>query len=189
MHAAPTDHLDDVVVALAAGDDLLADFDADFVDDAEDVALPGRGVWPNYKVRAAQGVEVNGVVGDVEGAVEHLAQLLDRRRRLYAVEHVQRLGSGHVVRLGADAADAVGDARHLFGRAADAELLEAAQFGDLEVGIGHVARFVEEDLDFAVPFQPGDGVDGNAGHDAPPWPLPRPLPRARCSSEWAMLKR
>ena len=66
-----------------------------------------------------------------------------------------------MVGLRADAADAVGDHRHLLGLPADAELLEAAQLRNLEVGFGDIAVIVEEDLDAAVPFQPGDRVDGD----------------------------
>ena len=73
-------------------------------------------------------------------------------------QRVQGLGGRHVVRLGTHAADAVGDARHLLGRPADAELLEAAQLGDLEVDVGDVALVVQEDLDLAVAFEPGDRV-------------------------------
>ena len=51
------------------------------------------------------------------------------------------------------------------------EGLKAAQLRDLEVGVGNIALLVEEDLDLAVPFQAGDGIDGDAVHDVPPFPL------------------
>jgi hypothetical protein len=50
----------------------------------------------------------------------------------------------------------------------DAEFLEAAQFGDLQVGVGHVALVVQKDVDLAVTFQPRDGIDGNAFHGLRP---------------------
>ena len=121
-------------------------------------------VRPDDEVGAAQGVEVGGVVRDVEGAVEQLAQQLRRPRRVHVVDGVGGLGGGHVVRFRADAADAVGQRRHLLDGAADAEPLEAAQLGDLEVGVGDLAVRIEEDLDLAVAFEPGDGVDGDSFH-------------------------
>jgi hypothetical protein len=69
-----------------------------------------------------------------------------------------------VVRLRADAADAVGEQGHLLHRAADAEALEAAQLGNLEVGVGDLALVVQEDLNLAVAFQAGDGVNRNSLH-------------------------
>ncbi len=103
------------------------------------------------------------------------------------VERVQGFGGGHVMGFGTDAADAVGDARHLFRGPPHAELLEAAQFGDLEVGVGDIALVVEEDLDLAVSFQAGDGIDSDAFHNTAS--LPAPLVLTRRSNECAMLKR
>ncbi len=110
------------------------------------------------EVRPTQGVEVQRVVCDEEGRVEQLAQLFGGGRRLNVVDRVAGLHAGHVVGFGADAADAGGDARHFLHRTAHAELLEAAQLGNLEVAVGHLAVVVEEDRDLAVPFQPGDGI-------------------------------
>src|SRR5574341_688657 len=74
------------------------------------------------------------------------------------IDRVSGLGGGHVMRLGADAANAVRQQRHLFNRTPNAESFEAAQFGNLEVGVGDVAVLIEEDLDLAVTFKAGDGV-------------------------------
>ena len=68
MDLAPADHLDHGVAVLAHLDDLAADFQPDLVDDAQDVALGNRGIRPHDEVRAAQGIEMGGVVGAVEGA-------------------------------------------------------------------------------------------------------------------------
>ena len=66
--------------------------------------------------------------------------------------------------LRADAADAGRDPRHLLDRPADAELLEAAELRDLEVGVRDVPVVVEEDGDLAVAFEPGDRIDGDGLH-------------------------
>ena len=145
-------------------DDLLAHLHADLVDQAQDVALGGRGVRPQDEVGRGQDVEVDGVVGDVEGGVEQLAQLFARRRHLDVVDRVAGLGRGHVVRLGADAADARRDARHLLHGPALGELLKAAQLGDEQVGVGDVAFLVEKDVDLAVAFQAGDRVNADLLH-------------------------
>ena len=63
---------------------------------------------------------------------------------------------------GADATDAAGDLGHVFGGPSDAEDLEAAQLGHLEVGALDVALVIEEDVNLAVTFEAGDGVHREA---------------------------
>ena len=69
-----------------------------------------------------------------------------------------------MVGLGAHAADARRDASQLFDRTPQAEALEAAQLGDLEVDVLHLVVVVDEDLDLAVTFEAGDGVDAYLLH-------------------------
>ena len=145
-------------------DDGPAGLEADLVDHAEDVALGGIGGRPDDEVGAGEHVEVGRVVAHVEGVVEQLAELAPRGSRLDPEDAVDGLGGGHVVRLGADAADARRDARELLDRAADAEALEAAQLGDLEVDVGDLAGVVHEDLDLAVTLEPGDRIDSDLSH-------------------------
>jgi hypothetical protein len=204
MDLAAADDLHRGVAVLARLDHLAADLQADLADDAQDVALGHRGVRPHDEVRAAQDEEVGGVVGEEEGGVEQLAQLAPGGRRRQAVDRVGGLGGGHVMGLRADAADAVGQHRHFLHRAAHAEALEAAQFRHLQVGVGDVAGVVQEDLDLAVAFQAGQGIDADALHVGSfgavgmvgygPWPNPPYGFSARAarfarSSEWARLKR
>jgi len=61
----------------------------------------------------------------------------------------------------ADAAYARRDPRHLLGRSALAELLEAPQLNDLEESILDVALVVQEDVDLGVAFQARYRVDDN----------------------------
>jgi hypothetical protein len=77
---------------------------------------------------------------------------------------VQGLDGSHVMRLRTDAADAAGDRGHVFGLAAAAELLEAAQFRHLEVGVGDIPFVIQENVDLAVPFEASDGIDADPLH-------------------------
>ena len=125
----------------------------------DDVALLRRRLRADDEVRAAQDVDVQRVVLQHEGVIDQFADLAGGGRRLDLVEVVERLGRGHVMRRGAHAADAAGDLRHLLGRSAVAEDLEAAQLRDLQIRVLHVALVVEEDVNLAVPFEAGDGVN------------------------------
>ena len=77
------------------------------------------------------------------------------------VNRVARFGCRDVVRDGAHPADALRDARHLFHRAAFAELLKAAQLGDDHVGVFQPALLVQEQVNAPVPFQAGDRVNAD----------------------------
>ncbi len=159
MNFASADHLDDGVTGLARRDDLAANLQPDFVNHAEDVSLRDRRVGTHDEIGTSERVEVGGMVGDVEGHVEQFTQKFGCARRVHVIDRVRGFGGGHVMRLGADAADAVGQQGHLFNRPPNAEAFEAAQFGDLEVGVGNVAFLVQEDFDLAVTFEAGDGVN------------------------------
>ncbi len=52
--------------------------------------------------------------------------------------------------------------RQFLDRPANDKTLEASQFGDLEEAVLHRASVVEEDLDLAVAFETGDGIDFDA---------------------------
>ncbi len=162
MHLAPADHLDHGVTGLARVDDLAADLQSDLVDHAQDVAFCHGRIRSHDEIGAGQRVEMRGVVGDVESRVEQFTQHLGRARRVDVVDHVGGFGGSHVVRFGAHAADAVGQQWHFLYRAAYTEAFKAAQFGNLEVGVGDIAIIVQEDFDLAVTFETGDGVDGDS---------------------------
>src|SRR6266542_1120655 len=158
-----------MVVASPARDDLLAYVETDLADHAQDVAFCGWSIGSNDEVRPPQGVEMSGVVGDIESHVKQFANLLGCRRRLHCEKPIKRFGRGQVVCLWTDAADPVHDDRHVFGPAPDTELLEAAQFGYLKVGVGDIAVRVQKDFDFPVSFQARNRADGDSfHHDFPP---------------------
>src|SRR5450756_1746328 len=153
------DHADELGGLGAQVDHGAAGLETDLVDHAEDVARRRVGLGAHDEVRAGEDVEVGGVVGHVERVVEQLAQHAAGGRDLDAEHCVDGLGGRHMVSFRAHAADARRDARQLLYRAADAEAFEAAQLGDLEVDVGHLAGVVHEDLDLAVALEPGDGID------------------------------
>ena len=144
--------------------DVLGHVHADFRYDTQNVPLGRRGRGTDDEVRPAQGVKVSRMIGGVENAVEQLAELLGRRRRIDVEQRVQGLRGRQVMGLGTDAADPSGQVRHVLGRPAHAELLETPQLRDLQVGIGHVALVIQEDVDLAVTFEPGDGINRYAFH-------------------------
>jgi hypothetical protein len=69
-----------------------------------------------------------------------------------------------VVSFRTDSADAASDVRHVLGAPADAELLEAAEFRNLEVSIGYIPVLVEKYFDGAVAFQARNGINADAFH-------------------------
>ena len=169
MNLAPADDLDHVVAVLPHLNDLAADFQSDFVDNAQNIAFGNGSIRAHDEVRAAQGIKVGGMVGAVKGHVEQFAQFLGGGGDIDVINRVDGLGGGHVVSLRADTADAIGQQGHFLDRASDAEAFEPAQFRDLEVGIGNITFFVQEYLDLAMAFQPGDGIYGNPLHDDYPF--------------------
>ena len=80
------------------------------------------------------GLDQLGQVDAAGAAALAAAGDVDRQQR------VAGLGRGQQVADRADAADAGGDDRHLAEGAALAELLEAAELGDVEAGVGHLRR-------------------------------------------------
>lgn len=96
-----------------------------------------------------------------------LADLFRRWRRVEMIDSVGGLDRGHVMRRGADAADALRQARHLFHRPPDAEFLKAAQFRDDEISVGDVAGVIEKDINAPVTFQAGDRVYADLVHRSP----------------------
>ena len=157
-------HLDELVASAAHLDDLAADLDADLVDDAQDVALGGRGVGAHDKVGPSEGVEMGRVIGHVKNDIQQLPQDFGRVGQVDMIDGVTGLGRGHHVRLRTDTADPGRDAAHLLDGTADAELLETAELGDLEAGVRDIPVVVQENGDLSVAFEPGDGIDGDRFH-------------------------
>jgi hypothetical protein len=99
------------------------------------------------------------MIGDEERAVEELADLLRSGRRINGKECIEGFDSRHVVRLGTNTANTVRYDGHVLCPAPDAELLEAAEFGYLEICPCNIPFGCEEDLDFAMTFKPCNRID------------------------------
>jgi hypothetical protein len=135
----PAHHLDQLVPVPTHLQHFAGHIHAHLGDHPQDVALGFWGGRPDNEVRPAQSVKVRSVIGGKKDAIEQFAELLGRRRRIDVKDRIQGLGSGHVMGFGAHATDTAGQIGHLLGRPAHAELLEPAQFRDLQIGVGHVS--------------------------------------------------
>ena len=131
----------------------------------EQVPAGRLGVEAEQQIRRGQVEEAEGVGLHDLGQVQDPAQVGPGRGRLGGQDLVAGLGRGDQVADRADAADAGHDRRQLVHRPALADALEAAELGDVEVGVGDLAVVVELDGDLGVALDPGHGVDDDlAGH-------------------------
>ena len=165
MHLAAADHLDQVMAVAAHFQHLAGDVQADFLHDAQDIPLRRRGGRPDDEIRSSQRVKVRRMIRRIEDTIKQLAELLGQRRRIDVKQGVERLGRGHVMRLRADAADAIGQVGHVLGRTPHAKLLKSSQLGNLQIDVGNVPLVVEKNVDFPVAFQASDRIDGYAFHE------------------------
>jgi hypothetical protein len=170
MHAPAAHHLQQFVSYAAHLEDLAGDLKSHFGHDSEEIPFGNRSGGADDEVRGGQGVEVRRVIGREEDAVEQLAEFLGRRRRIDVEQCIQGLTGRHVVGLGTHPADPIGQVGHVFGGTAEAEPFEAAEFRDLQIGVGHFTFVSEEDVDLAVAFEACDRIDrdppvlGRRGH-------------------------
>jgi len=149
----------DVAAFLAHPDHLARDLQADPGDHAQDVALGSGSIGPDDEIRPAEKKEVDVMIFDHKSAIDQLAEQPCRPGRLDLPQVIQGLGRSHVMGRRADATDARRDPGHLFRRPTYAEPLKAPQLRNLEKGAFHVPVLVQKDLDLAVAFQPGNGID------------------------------
>ena len=111
-------------------------------------------------------------------------QLGRRRRNPNAQQLVAGLGRGHQVADGTDAARAGRQGRHLAIGPSFAELLEAAELRQVELGIVHLARVVQLQRDPRVTFDARHRFDGNGStHRLVPCGL-RPITHQIVSLGW-----
>ena len=109
------------------------------------------------KVKQAQGVGL----GDLRQP-EDAAQLVGGGRNLDRQQRVAGLGRGDQVADRADAADARHQRRHLVKRPAFAQLLEAAELGDVKAGFFDPAVFVQVKRDLGMAFDARNRIDDDA---------------------------
>ena len=138
---------------------LLAHFDAHLLDDADNIAFLRGRVRSDDEIRSAQDVNMQRVVLHHECVIDQFANETGGRRRFDLIERVQRLGRSDMMCCRANTTYPARDLRHILGRPANAEYFEAAQFGDLHVGVFHVSGVVEENINLPVAFEAGNGIN------------------------------
>ena len=136
---------------------------------ADHVADRRIGVEAEQQIRSGQLEDMHGVRLDDLPHVHELAQQLRRPRELGSDDLIAGLSRCQVMADRANAADALGDQRHLEEHAPFAELLEAAEFVDVENGPLHLARIVQVHTHFGVTLDTRHGLDHNLlSHCSPP---------------------
>ena len=153
-----------MMVLHACFNNSAAQFEAYFGYDADDIAFGHGRIRSHDKIGAAEYVEMSGMVGNIEGAVEQFAQLFCGRGWVYMEERVQRFARCQMVCFRANTADPLCNLWHFLRRPALTELLESPQFRDLKIGIFHLPGVIEKDGDFTMSLQPGNWINGNFFH-------------------------
>ncbi len=152
--------LDDLLAPLAQLDAVPCQLRV-LAGDADDVADRRVRVEPEQQVGRREVEEGQGVALDDLAQVDDPPQVRAGGRGLDGHDVVHGLGRGDEVADRADAADAGHDRGHLVDGTTLDDPLEAAELGDVEVGIDNLAPVVELDGDLGVALDPGDGIDGD----------------------------
>ncbi len=95
--------------------------------------------------------------------MQQAAQFLRGWRKLINTDQlIHRLSGGQMMRHRANATQALHKVRHFPIRATLNEFLEAAKFNNMQACFFHMVIFVQQQGDFAVPFNTRDRIDGDA---------------------------
>ena len=154
----PASHLDDLLAELAqadavAGDSGLAPMTPKMLRSA------GSASMPRSRSGAERWKKLSACDCTICARFMMRRRLGGGRRDAHGEDLVAGLGGGDQVADRADAADARHERRHLGEGPALAELLEAAELGDVEMRLLDAAVVVEVDGDLGVALDAGDGVD------------------------------
>ena len=180
VNAFAADQLDDALPELAQADAAARELEIVF-EQAEEIAFLGRGIHAEQQVGRREVEETQGVGLQQLGVVHQAALEHGGARHLHSEDGVAGLGACQHVAHRADAADARHEAGHFVERAPLADLFEAPELGDVELGRFHRARIVQIDGDLGVPFDAGHGMNHDAfGHLSKP-----PLRRRRAAFQQA----
>ena len=158
VYASAAEDADRLLAELAQADAVARDLRV-LLDQAGHVAQVRVAVHAEQEVGTAEVEEAQGVALHELAPVHQPAQLGGGRRDVDAEDGVARLGGRQQVADRADAANACGDAGHFPEGAAFAELLEAAEFGDMKAGVLDLAVVIQHDGDLGVALNSGYGID------------------------------
>ena len=161
MDALAAEPLDDALAELAQADAVAGELGV-LLRNAEDVAGGRIGVHAEQQVGRREMEQAQSVRLDDLRQFENAAQLVGGRRNSYRQQRVAGLGGGDQVADRADAADARHQRRHLVKRAALAQLLEAAELGDVKAGFLDPAIVVQVKRDLGVAFDARNRIDDDA---------------------------
>ena len=174
VHSPAEDRLDDLLAPLAQHDHPPHQRGVR-LDQAEDIALFGRGIHPEQHLGDDQVEICRRMRLQHLRVVAETADLLrrprhpDSRSRADADHVVERFRATQMVTDEADSADPLHQHRRLPERVALDELLEAAELDDMQPGVDDVVVVVEVHGDLAVALDPGDGIDDQlSAHATPP---------------------
>ena len=158
MDALATQALDDLLAKLAQADAVARQLGI-LLRHSKDVAVRGIGVHAEQQVRRGKMEEAQRVrLHDLRQS-EDAAQFVGRRRNSDRQQRVAGLGGRDQMADRADAADARHQRRHLVKRTALAELLEAAELGDVEARVLDPPVFVQMQRDLGMAFDAGNRID------------------------------
>lgn len=80
-----------------------------FVNHTKDISFCHGCIRPHHKIRPAQCVKMSRMVCAIKRGVQQLTQEFCRTRRVHFIGHIPSFRCRHIMRLGADPANAVGD--------------------------------------------------------------------------------
>jgi hypothetical protein len=152
MHALAGGQADHFLAELAQEYALAGDFGIRG-SDADDVAPAGIALEAEEQVGRREMEEMQGMRLQDLAVMHQAAQLLGARRQPLCADHaVERLGRRQMVRHRADAAQPLHHHRHFPVRPTLDELLEAAEFDDVQAHLLHLIVLVEQQGNLAVPL-------------------------------------
>src|SRR5215216_3146132 len=131
------------------------------------------GIEAKQEVGSGEFEEVHAMALDDLSHVHQLAEQAGRAGRSLTRQRVTSFGRGKMVADRADSANARGDLRHFKVEAAFAKFFKSTKFVDVHIGAADSPIILHVDGDLGVPFDTGNGFNGNfLWHSTSPLLLP-----------------